>query len=95
MDRISNQVTRRALLRGAAGAAGAATFAGLAAVAGPALAASKITQKAVSYQDTPKGNAKCSGCALFESPDECENVSGVISPDGWCKIYRPKQKGAA
>ena len=92
MNRMSEKLTRRAVLCGTAGAFGAATLIGIIAVAGPALADNKIAQKAVNYQETPKGTASCSNCALFQAPDACQNVSGDISPQGWCKIYRPKQK---
>ena len=95
MNRMSEQLTRRAVLCGAAGAAGAATLMGLVAIAGPALADNKVTQKAINYQDTPHGTATCSGCALFEAPASCANVDGIINPQGWCKIYRPKQKSSA
>lgn len=55
-----------------------------------AVAQSQMTQKAVSYQDTPKGSQQCDKCVLFLSPDRCKSVSGKISPKGWCMIYRPK-----
>ena len=49
--------------------------------------AGKMGQKSVSYQDKPKGSLKCSNCSLFEPPNACKSVAGVISPDGWCSIY--------
>ena len=48
----------------------------------------KMAQKSVSYRDTPKGELKCSNCGLFEPPAACKTVDGVISPNGWCSIYR-------
>ena len=59
---------------------------------GPNLAAaqSQMTQKAVSYQDKPKGSQRCDGCVLFQPPNGCKSVAGKISPQGWCMIYRPK-----
>ena len=50
--------------------------------------AAKMSPKSVSYQTTPKGNLKCSNCSLFEPPHSCKSVSGDISPNGWCSIYR-------
>jgi hypothetical protein len=86
----SSGISRRRMLTVAAGAAG--TVAGLAAIVGastPALAA-KAPQKAVKYQDTPKGEARCDNCALFEAPSSCKTVDGTIAPEGWCLVYAKK-----
>jgi hypothetical protein len=40
-----------------------------------------MAQKAVEYQDTPKGD-----CSLFQEPNSCTLVDGEISPAGWCKF---------
>jgi hypothetical protein len=74
----------------AAGAAGAVS--GVAAMVGvstPAQAA-KASQKSVKYQDTPKGDARCDNCALFEAPDSCKTVEGPVAPQGWCMVYAKK-----
>ena len=55
-----------------------------------AVAQSQMTQKAVSYQDKPKGSQQCDKCVLFQLPNGCKSVTGKISPKGWCMIYRPK-----
>jgi hypothetical protein len=47
-----------------------------------ALADSKVFQKAVAYQGTPKGAKNCTGCSLFQPPNACKNVDGVIEPTG-------------
>jgi len=66
------------------------------AMAGEASAADKTPQKAVQYQDTPKGDAKCSGCKFFQpgtdakAKGKCQVVEGDISPDGWCAVYSAK-----
>ena len=86
----SSGISRRRILTVAAGAAGA--IAGVAAIVGastPAQAA-KAPQKAVKYQDTPKGEARCENCALFEAPSSCKSVDGTISPQGWCMVYAKK-----
>ena len=88
---LSAELTRRAVLRGAAGAAGAATLLGIAAVADPVLADTKVSQKTVSYQDAPKGKASCANCALFDAPNSCQTVSGTVAPEGWCKIWRAQK----
>jgi hypothetical protein len=49
------------------------------------------SQKVVSYQDTPKGRARCDNCAQWLPPSSCKTVSGVIKPSGWCTAYAPKQ----
>jgi hypothetical protein len=51
-------------------------------------AAGKFAQKAVLYQPTPKGDRKCSACVHFQPPNACQSVGGVISPDGWCAIWK-------
>jgi High potential iron-sulfur protein len=87
----SNQISRRRVLTIAAGAT-AVLIAGAASVIGsstPALAA-KAPQKAVKYQDTPKGEQRCENCALFEVPSSCKTVDGTISPQGWCIVYAKK-----
>lgn len=76
---------RSVLLNGVGCAAGAATM--LTMIAGPA-AAAKLPKSAVGYQDKPRGNQKCSNCALFQPPHGCKSVPGDISPNGWCNIYR-------
>jgi High potential iron-sulfur protein len=87
----SSKITRRRVLTVAAAAAG--TVAGVTAMVGiatPAHAA-KAPQKAVKYQDTPKGEQRCDNCALFEPPSSCKTVDGTISPEGWCMVYAKKQ----
>ena len=76
----SRKISRRRVLTIAAGAAG--TVACVTAMVGtstPAQAA-KAPQKAVKYQDTPKGERRCDNCALFEPPSSCKTVDGAISP---------------
>jgi secreted PhoX family phosphatase len=85
----SANLSRRSLLQGAASAAGAAT---IVSVTASRAKAAKVAKQTVAYQDTPKGNLQCDGCALFESPNACKQVDGDISPKGWCKIYVPKPK---
>jgi hypothetical protein len=83
-------ISRRKVLTVAAGTAGAAI--GVVAIVGastPAKAA-KASQKSVKYQDTPKGDARCDNCTLFEAPNACKTVEGPIAPEGWCMIYVKK-----
>ena len=80
-------VSRRSLLQGAVGVGGAAAVLCLTTYQA---AAAKMGQQAVGYQDTPKGPQQCDGCALFEAPNACKTVDGVISPKGWCKIFAKK-----
>jgi len=68
--------------------AGAATGAAIVLTTTPAHA--KAQQKAVKYQDTPKGDQACENCALFEAPSSCKTVDGTISPQGWCMVYAKK-----
>ena len=83
---FSRVLSRRGLFRN--GAMLAAGMIGVLSTGRPALA--KMTQKAAGYQDTPKADQKCSGCALFKTPDSCTLIDGSISPDGWCRFYSKK-----
>ena len=56
-----------------------------------AVAQNKLDQKAVQYQDHPKGSQQCDKCALFQPPDACQSVKGKISPQGWCAIFVAKE----
>jgi High potential iron-sulfur protein len=86
----SNRISRRRVLTAVAGAAGAITGAAIIGSSTPARAA-KAPQKAVKYQDTPKGDQSCTNCALFEPPSSCKTVEGTVSPEGWCMVYAKKQ----
>ncbi len=77
---------RRTLLR--IGLFGAGAVALLAAM--PAAAATKLSQKAASYQATPKGAQRCDNCNQFQTPGACKIVDGEISPSGWCALYVAK-----
>ena len=80
-------ISRRKILSLAAGAAGiVAAIVGTSTPAWP----QKASQKSVNYQDTPKGDARCDNCTLFEAPNSCKTVEGSISPDGWCMVYVKK-----
>ncbi|MFZ0762345.1 MAG: hypothetical protein WAN01_00410, partial [Bradyrhizobium sp.] len=61
----SNRISRRRVLTVAVGVAGAATGAAIIGTTTPAYA--KVQQKAVKYQDTPKGEQACENCSLFEA----------------------------
>jgi High potential iron-sulfur protein len=86
----SQDLTRRALLTAAAGAASA-----LAIVNGAR--AGSIPQKSVKYQDMPKDGHQCSGCKLFipgataDANGTCKSVAGDIVPHGWCVLFAPKE----
>lgn len=87
MTKISIRLamTRRAVL---ANAAAAGSIPLLALSISPAMA--KMSQASVAYQDAPKGDRTCSGCGLFQAPSACKTVDGMISPNGWCKIWVKK-----
>lgn len=79
-------LSRRTLMR--AGAAGMTSLATWLTVAVSAARAAKFTQKAVFYRPHPSLGQKCSNCLLFRRPHSCRDVTGTISPDGWCVIWR-------
>jgi hypothetical protein len=77
---------RRALLGVGLAAAGGAICARSAAQQ------SKISKTQAKYQDKPKGEQRCDGCAHFLAPDGCKLVEGKISPSGWCILFAAKPK---
>jgi hypothetical protein len=79
------EITRRSVLTGVA-VAGSIPL--LAMSVCPAMA--KMSEASVAYQDTPKWDRNCAGCGLFQPPSSCKTVDGVISPNGWCKIWVKK-----
>lgn len=89
VDPYSKDVSRRQLFRGAAVIAGG--MAVLATAMVPQRAeAGQMTKQAAGYQATPKGDQRCDGCSLFQSPSSCKFVAGDISPAGWCRLYVKK-----
>ena len=53
---------------------------------------SKMSKDQAKYQDKPKGEQRCDGCAHFLAPGSCKLVDGKISPSGWCILYAAKPK---
>lgn len=86
MTTQAGEISRRHVL---VVALGAASGAAIVSTVSPAHAA-KAPQKAVKYQDTPKGDQSCENCALFEAPSSCKTVDGTVSPQGWCMVYAKK-----
>ncbi|MBV8738729.1 MAG: hypothetical protein JO007_16010 [Alphaproteobacteria bacterium] len=79
--------SRRLLLQGAVVSIGAA--AGIVESRQPAGAAPKISKAAVAYQDHPEGDKHCSKCRQFVAPDSCKVIDGLVSPQGFCRIFMP------
>ena len=79
-------LSRRALMR--TGVLSMASVAAWLTVAVSKARAAKFTQKAVFYRPHPSLGQKCSTCRLFRRPNSCRDVTGYISPDGWCVIWR-------
>jgi hypothetical protein len=79
--------SRRAVLTGTALALGAVAVATV--VSQPA-AQVKISQTTDNYQDTPKGDQRCEGCANFQPSNACKFVEGHVSPNGWCQLFVKK-----
>jgi hypothetical protein len=87
IPRRSAELSRRAILQHLAVAAGSAAILATSASGNPAAAQTKVSQKAVSYQDTPKGAARCDNCKQFAAPSSCKIVDGTVQPSGWCTVY--------
>jgi hypothetical protein len=90
------RLTRRQWL---AAAAGAVTVAPMMFVTREAFAGTNdAMRKALQYQDSPKGDAKCSACIQFvpgKSPTDkgqCKAIANddQISPNGWCAAFVKK-----
>lgn len=84
-----DRVSRRRFLVLGAGAGGAIASLEL---FGPRVeaATAKVSKQTVSYQQNPKGEARCGTCSFFEAPGSCNYVDGSISPAGWCVLYKKK-----
>jgi High potential iron-sulfur protein len=50
-------------------------------------ATAKVSQSAVTYQQAPKGEQRCSNCKQFQPPNACKLIKGSISPQGWCQLW--------
>ncbi len=83
---VSSGTSRRAVILD--GIVCAAGIASIVATNTNAHAANKLPQTAVAYRPTPNGDKKCSNCVLFEAPDACKNVAGVVIPDGFCILWK-------
>jgi hypothetical protein len=84
-DKVSIPLTRRALLVSGAAVGAAPLLAATGASAGP-----KISQNVVGYSEVVRGSHNCGNCALFLAPSSCEQVAGLISENGNCKVWLPK-----
>jgi anaerobic selenocysteine-containing dehydrogenase len=85
---ISGRVSRRDFLFAAAVGTGALAAASL--VATPAVASNKMSQRAIQYQATPKGNQRCDNCRFWEGQSSCKLVEGAIAASGWCMLYQKR-----
>jgi len=92
MAEQSGLLSRRALLQHAIGAAGATAI--LCGEPHRTGAAIKISKVAVAYQDQLDGDKECAKCAQFEPPAGCKLVDGLISPQGYCRLFAPIRQTA-
>ena len=82
------RLSRRSVFRAAAMVAGAVVTGNL--LTARSAHAQKASKEAMKYQDTPKGDQKCSNCLQFVAPDGCKVVDGKISPNGYCIAWAKK-----
>jgi hypothetical protein len=74
------------------GSGGATPGAGAGSRSGPAPGSTgrgKESKAVARYQDSPNGNQRCGRCTHFRKPNGCEIVNGSISPNGWCRHFKP------
>ncbi|SFK86216.1 High potential iron-sulfur protein [Methylocapsa palsarum] len=76
------ETSRRAFLHVAGVAVSALSIIGM-----TSRAEAKASQQSVGYQGSPKGNQNCANCRIFVAPNSCKQVDGVVSPNGWCRIW--------
>ncbi len=86
----AERLSRRTFFQKTTVMVGAGALVSVGLCGGQALAAAKLAQKSVSYQDAPKGRARCDACAQWVAPSSCKLVTGTINPAGWCTIFAPK-----
>lgn len=79
----SENLTRRAVVLAATGAAAALSLG--------AAKAGSLPPTAVGYvvKSTVEGKV-CGGCKFFMPPNACKSVAGEISPEGYCKLWAAK-----
>lgn len=90
MSSKSAVVSRRNLLWCATLVAGSTAVLGSSVAPAGAADAGKMSQKAATYQSSPKNGQKCLDCSFFVQPSSCKLVDGTISPVGWCKFFAKK-----
>jgi len=48
-----------------------------------------MSKRAARYKNSPNGNQNCANCRYFYPRSrKCSVVSGKVSPNGWCKLWR-------
>ncbi len=80
-----HRISRRTVLTGTAFA-----LAPVATMVSQTAAQVKFSRTTAKYQDRPKGDQRCEGCANFQPPNACKFVEGQISPNGWCQLFVKK-----
>lgn len=51
----------------------------------------KVSKQVAHYRPQPNDNERCEGCSMWQPPDNCTAVEGVISPRGWCELFEAKR----
>lgn len=88
-SRCARPERRRFLLRGATMLA--ALAAGVSGYVGSARAQQKVSKQQAGYQTSPSGSQSCANCANFVPPNSCRVVEGAVAPNGWSRLYQPRQ----
>ncbi len=85
---VKSRISRRRFLE-AGGCALGAVFLGAAAASAQEGEGEepKKTQQEVAYKAPPANGRQCLNCRNYQKPAFCRIVEGLISPDGWCKLY--------
>lgn len=90
---MSDAVSRRNVLSASATglmAAGVALLSASNVRAADLGSSNQLRKEDVRYQDQPKGNQSCAGCKNFVHPGACRVVTGPVSPNGWCLLFKAK-----
>lgn len=51
----------------------------------------RVVKTAVRYVDVaPDPSERCGLCDFFLAPNACERVTGIVRPEGWCRLYEKR-----
>lgn len=52
----------------------------------------KVSKESVSYTDSGSPTEHCSLCTHYLNPTTCSRVVGRIRPEGWCELFKKRER---